>query len=97
MKKTDIERVIKQGSIRQKIKLYMTDSAYRNIEFAYNEEGGLLSDKERDIIWSSIKDPQDIKYYEDLRTKNKAFLLFQSRVTIAKLHIKNRVDTLVMV
>ena len=30
MRKTDIERIIKQGSTRQKIKLYFTDVAYFN-------------------------------------------------------------------
>ena len=32
MKRTDIERIIKQGSVRQKIKLYMTDIALVNVE-----------------------------------------------------------------
>jgi hypothetical protein len=95
MKKTDIERIIKQGSLKQKIKLYFTDIAYFNTvgihTTSYVEAGDtikvniqdkILTDKERDIIYDSIKDPKDIKYYEDLRLKNKAFLMFKPNVTL---------------
>ena len=95
MKKTDIERIIKQGSIKQKIKLYFTDLAYFNtvgIHTTSYEEAGdtikvniqdkILTDKERDIIYDSIKDPKDIKYYEKLRSWNKAFLMFKPSVTL---------------
>lgn len=76
MKKTDIERIIKQGSTRQKIKLYFTDVAYFNTTVK-----NLLTDKERDIIFNSIKEPKDIKHWEELRTWNKAFLMFKPTIT----------------
>ena len=93
MKRTDIERIIKQGSVRQKIKLYMTDIAlvntdWDNLDFEIrgkelNIKGTkLLSDKERELLWSSIKDPKDVKYYNDLRTWNGAFLMFKDRFSI---------------
>ena len=94
MRKTDIERVIKQGSTRQKIKLYFTDVAYFNtvvIKTAQIKGSGdtatldrpekILTDRERDIIFNSIKEPKDIKYYEELRTWNKAFLMFKPTIT----------------
>ena len=65
MKKTDIERIIKQGSTRQKIKLYFTDLAYFNTVGinTVNIAGGdlitkeeILTDKERGLIFSSIKE-----------------------------------------
>ena len=95
MRNKTIERVIRDGSVKQKIKLYMTDIALCNItdfeHLNYNiPEGGginitgtkLLSNKERDLLWGSIKDPKDIEYYEGLRTWNKAFLLFKDRLII---------------
>jgi len=93
MKKTDIERIIKQGSTKQKIKLYFTDIAYFNTVGMYtaeligsgdtatvNRPEKILTDKERDIIFNSIKEPKDIKYWEELRTWNKAFLMFKPQI-----------------
>lgn len=93
MKRTDIERILKQGSVRQKTKLYMTDIALVNVDWNnldYEIKGKelnikgtkLLSDKERDLLWSSIKDPKDVKYYNELRTYNRAFLIFKDRFSI---------------
>ena len=94
MRKTDIERIIKQGSTRQKIKLYFTDVAYFNTKgMAQAELKGsgdnlrlelkdkILTDKERDLIFNSIKEPKDIKYWEELRRWNKAFLMFKPTIT----------------
>jgi hypothetical protein len=94
MKKTDIERIIKQGSTKQKIKLYFTDMAHFNTVGQYtaeiigsgdtatlNRPDKILTDKERDIIFNSIKEPKDIKYWEELRTWNKAFLMFKPTIT----------------
>lgn len=94
MRKTDIERIIKQGSTKQKIKLYFTDIAYFNtvgIKTAQIKGSGdtatmdrpekILTDRERDIIFNSIKEPKDIKYWEELRTWNKAFLIFKPTIT----------------
>jgi len=89
MKKTDIERIIKQGSTRQKIKLYFTDVAYFNTVGinTVNIAGGdlvtkeeILTDKERDLIFSSIKEAKDWKYYTELRNNNKAFLMFKPSI-----------------
>jgi hypothetical protein len=41
----------------------------------------ILTDKERDLIFNSIKEPKDIKYWEELRTWNKAFLMFKPTIT----------------
>jgi hypothetical protein len=90
MKQTDIERIIKQGSIRQKIKLFFTDVAHFNTAGQYTaevtEEGELevkdtiLTPRERNLIYSSVKEPKDIKYYSELRLNNKAFILFMPRL-----------------
>ena len=97
MKRTDIERVIKQGSVRQKIKLYMTDIALLNVDWDsldYEIKGkgaskevnikgtSLLTVKERQLLWSSIKEPKDIKYYNELIKFNQSFLLFKDKFSI---------------
>lgn len=94
MRKTDIERIIKQGSPKQKIKLYFTDIAHFNTigQYTAKIKGSgdtatldrpkkILTDKERDIIFNSIKEPKDIKYWEELRTWNKAFLMFKPTIS----------------
>jgi len=90
MRKTDIERIIKQGSTRQKIKLYFTDVAYFNTKgmaqadfkgSKLERKDEILTDKERDLIFNSIKEPKDIKYWEELRLWNKAFLMFKPTIT----------------
>lgn len=94
MRKTDIERIIKQGSTRQKIKLYFTDVAYFNTKGQFQAElkgsgdslrleikDKILTDKERDLIFNSIKEPKDIRYWENLRICNKAFLMFKPIIT----------------
>lgn len=94
MRKTDIERIIKQGSTRQKIKLYFTDVAYFNTKGQFQAElkgsgdslrlerkDKILTDKERDLIFNSIKEPKDIRYWEELRICNKAFLMFKPIIT----------------
>lgn len=94
MKKTDIERIIKQGSTKQKIKLYFTDIAYFNTVGQYTADiigsgdtatldrpDKILTDKEKDIIFNSIKEPKDTKYWEELRTWNRAFLMFKPTIT----------------
>ena len=86
MKKTDIERIIKGGSVRQKIKLYMTDIALCNVDIS--NIGKLLSDKERELLWSSIKEPQDVKYYKGLTDANASFLLFKDKLTIQNYKLK---------
>jgi hypothetical protein len=81
MKKTDIERILKQGSIKQKIKLYMTDIAYyhiigeKSIGFElysipkiFKVRDELLTDKEREILINSIKN--DIKEPKDIEYYN---------------------------
>jgi hypothetical protein len=85
MTKKDIERIIKQGTVKQQMKLYMTDVAMFNL--SYNREEALLTDKERDLIWNNIKTEKDIKQYEELRKWNNLF-------TIYKPHLENSVTKL---
>lgn len=99
MRKTDIEKILKQGSVRQKIKLYMTDSAMFNVDMNHldgdiDESGKLnirgsklLSERERNLLWESIKEPKDVEYYNNMRTINKAFVFFKEQLSKDKYHI----------
>jgi len=102
MKKTDIERILKQGSVKQKIKLYMTDCAYFNIigeksidielfakENILRSRDELLTDRDREMLFNSIKEPKDIEYYNNLRTYNSAFLMFKDKFTIDLMKLQN--------
>jgi len=88
MKQTDINKILKEGSGRQKIKLYFTDVANFNTVGIYTEDVksstkekkiNILTDEEKQIIFDSIE-KKDIKYYEALRVYNKAFLLFKPSI-----------------
>jgi hypothetical protein len=97
MTNKDIERIIREGTIKQKIKLYMTDTALFNL--SYSRDNSILTDRDRDLIWKSIKEPKDIKYYEDLRTSNKIFIMFKEhlasyykRIYFLSMQCKNCID-----
>jgi hypothetical protein len=93
MRKIDIEKIIKQGSTKQKIKLYFTDIALFNTVIPTEQlkaeikdaediltkdhKEFLLTNKERDLIFNSIKDKKDVAYYERLRVFNRGFLMFK--------------------
>jgi hypothetical protein len=88
MKKTDIDKILKEGSGRQKIKLYFTDVAHFNTVGIYTadvkgstkeKKTKILTDEEKQFIFNSIE-KKDIKYYEELRVYNKAFLLFKPSI-----------------
>jgi hypothetical protein len=103
MKREHIEKIIKQGSVRQKIRLYMTDIALVNVDLnnldlkiEVKPDGKrkvkkintvLLSEHEREILLSSIKEPKDREYYNNLRRTNNVFLLIKDKLTILNLKI----------
>jgi len=73
MRNPDVEKILNKGSTRQKIKLYYTDIAIVN---AFGAQGQrLLTKEQREAIYESVKDPKDIKYYDELRIWNRVFQL----------------------
>lgn len=77
----------------------MTDIALVNVDWnnldyeirgeELNIKGtSLLSDKERELLWNSIKDPKDVKYYNELRIWNQAFLMFKDKFSIDLMKLK---------
>jgi hypothetical protein len=100
MKRADIERIIKSGSAKERIRLYMTDSALvvvDNSQLQFIEREGkpvlkgtpLLTAKEKDILYYSIKTPRDIEYYEDMRALNKAFIYFMEKIKLSNAYLLN--------
>jgi hypothetical protein len=93
MKKTEIDKTISKGSVKQKIKLYLTDLALLNVDsnnLDYEIKGKevnikreqLLTPKERDQLFKSIKEPKDIKYYNELKVWFSSFLFFKERFNL---------------
>ena len=86
MKQTDIQKILNEGSGKQKIKLYFTDLAHSNTLGMFvkgsniEEKTTILTEEDRQIIFDSIE-KKDIKYYEELRVYNKAFLLFKPTIS----------------
>ena len=78
----DIQKILREGSFKQKVKLYFTDIALFNL--SYSTEKTILTDKERQIIVDSLKAPKELEYYNNLRTYNKAFLLYKPHITSYK-------------
>ena len=64
------EKILKEGTMREKIKLYFTHIALLNI---YEIKDPLLSQDEIMFIYNDIKDRKDIKYYDALRRYSMLF------------------------
>lgn len=76
MKKSYIDRVLQKGSVREKIKLYLTDQA--NI-ILFNKEPK-LSPEIGILILDSMTTHNDSKYYNELKTSFKSFLLYSENI-----------------
>lgn len=73
MRNPDIEKILTEGSTRQKIKLYYTDIAIVN---AWGDQGQrILTKKQQEFIIAGLKDPKDLKYYNELLIWNRVFML----------------------
>jgi hypothetical protein len=73
MRKPDVEKILTEGSMRQKIKLFFTDTAIVNATLGEGKR--LLTKEQRESISKGVFSPKDLAYYNDLRTWNKVFLL----------------------
>ena len=73
------EKILKEGTMREKIKLYFTHIAEKNIS---GED--LLTEAEIDAIYFNIEAPQDVHYYSGLRRYNKTFLILTTRLQALK-------------
>ena len=65
------EKILKEGTMREKIKLYFTHIALGNV---WEESKPLLTQEEIMAIYTKIKDPKDIKYYDTLRRYSNLFI-----------------------
>lgn len=98
MKKTEINRILKKGSVRQKTILYMTDIALVNTDLnnlQYEIKNGeveykgtpLLTKIQREQLWESIKMPEDIAYYNELRSYNRGFEAYKPFINETDIYI----------
>jgi len=81
MDKTEIDRIIIEGTVKEKIVLYFTAVAYYNTGLG---DLSLLTEEEQTYLYLCIKEPKDLKYYNEIRTYNKAFILFKERYIATK-------------
>jgi hypothetical protein len=102
MKKEEIDKIIKEGTIKQKIKLFFTDVALYNTTGVDEPEpvDRILTEEQKVFIFNSIVNKSDRSYYEKLRKNNKAFLMFKPNITTYTknfdlLTIKFTINTLV--
>ena len=87
MNKSKIDKILQEGTIRQKIRLYFLDVARFNSDTLIGKEDEkrktrprLLTEKQKEQIYKSIVERKDIKYWEDLRIYNRAFLMFRAHI-----------------
>jgi len=71
MKTYNKDKILKEGSMREKIKLYFTHIARGNV---MEERKPLLTQEEIMAIYTKIKEPKDIKYYDTLRRYSNLFI-----------------------
>jgi len=75
MNKSKADKILKTGTTRQKIKLYMEDVALLNTPLDHSK--ALLTEEQRASVIRGLNTPGDLKHYEKLGKYNKAFLLFR--------------------
>ena len=92
MIRKNIEQALRQGSMKQKILLYMNDLAIFNTTL--DTEKHLLTDKERTVIYRGLKTPQDIKYYNELRTWVKTYNFYNHETRVLIERVKAHKQTL---
>ncbi len=87
MNKSKIDKILQEGTIRQKIRLYFLDVARFNSDTLIGKEDErhktrprLLTEKQKEEIYKSIVERKDVKYWEDLRINNRAFLMFRAHI-----------------
>ena len=87
MNKSKIDKILQEGTIRQKIRLYFLDVARFNSDTLIGKEDErhktrprLLTEKQKEEIYKSIVERKDVKYWEDLRIYNRAFLMFRAHI-----------------
>ena len=92
MRPINKEKIIKEGTMREKIKLYFTHLALINTVEDHQREDikPLLTDKDIQAIYTKIKEPRDIKYYDTLRRYTKVFIMIKPKITSYKYQILNK-------
>jgi len=86
MNKSKVEQILKTGTTRQKIKLYMEDVALFNTFFINTVEPALTPEQRKkieDLLLFSTEKP----YYEKLRRWNKGMLFFKPIVALNLSHL----------
>jgi len=73
MTKEQINKILREGSVKEKINLYFTSMALFNITF----KDVLITEEEREQIENEVTDKKDKKYFSDLNKYTLTFLLWK--------------------
>lgn len=77
-----INQIIKNGSTKEKINLFMEDVAFQNTENEFDKS--FLNEIQKTKLSESINTTADVKYYNQLVRYNKAFLMYKPYLSIYK-------------
>jgi hypothetical protein len=80
MTPAQIEKIINQGTAKQKTLLYHNSIAL----FVTGSEEGLLSEEQQKVLLEGINTPREVKFYNEIKSYTKVFILFNERYLASK-------------
>lgn len=84
MTREQINKTLREGTIKSKIILYFNDLALANFGHTDKFTPELLTAGEKNQIINEITTKKDIHYYNDLQITTRAFLIFRPKIDIYK-------------
>lgn len=91
MRNYNKEKILLEGSMKEKIKLYFIHIAETNISGE-----NLLTQDEINAIYFNIEAPQDVRYYANLRRYNKTFLVLTPRLQALKNNLLKKIAEMLL-
>lgn len=83
--RTTKNKILEEGTLRQKIKLYFIHIASVN-----TGKAEILTEEEIMSIYTKIKEPKDIRYYDALRRYTKVFIMVKAKIVLSKTTIMTK-------
>lgn len=83
--RTTKNKILEEGTLRQKIKLYFIHIASVN-----TGKAEILTEDEIMYIYNQVKEPKDIRYYDALRRYTKVFIMVKATIVLSKATIMTK-------
>jgi hypothetical protein len=84
MTREQINKTLREGTIKSKIILYFNDLALENFGHTDKFTPELLTAGEKNQIINEVTTKKDILYYNDLKITTRAFLIFRPKIDVYK-------------